>query len=418
MSSTLRVLLIGRRFWPHGSIDAAGHLVQLASGLQQRHVHVEVLTPRYSNSWSQRLCFREIPIHRPVTAPKRDWSIGRYTKHMTNWLREHADSFDVLLADSAREEAIATVEAARSLGCQAVVRVAGHGSESDWQWWDSSRAAKRCAGFAKTADRIVVSGASNQRELLSQGFLPSRVQRIDAGFDGAVSRSPANRVKARRALATINGDFHAPEDEPVAVCVAPLRRNGGISVLVESARHLVARYPKMHFWFIGDGHDRDQIFQTLRGDGIRASFAMPGSFADIRDVFAAADLFVQPDDSGLDFFLPSAIVWELPIVVTDRETTRGLIEQSLPRDVSSHDARAQAALVHWFDSSRPKSFRDAFRSAVDDLPASFEKSSQLRRELVRGRSQRIVIDDYVSLLEKMRTRRSVAAQGRSIGALS
>ncbi len=94
MSRPLRVLLIGRRFWPHGSIDSAAHLFQLAAALHRRGVAVEVLTPRYSSTWPVEFKIREIPVHRPVMAPKRDWSIGRYTRSLTAWLRQHVTSYD------------------------------------------------------------------------------------------------------------------------------------------------------------------------------------------------------------------------------------------------------------------------------------------------------------------------------------
>ena len=354
MNSNPRVLLIGRHFWPHGSIDAAGSLIQLASGLQHRGLGVEVLTPRYASTWPTSFCFREIMVHRPVSAPKSDWMVGRYTRQTASWIRDNASAFDVLLVHGGREEAIAAIEAARSLKCRSIVRIDGFGRESDLNWWNTSRAARRCAAFVKTADRIVVSDTRQQRELISRGFSPSNVERIEYGFTNAHAEAPSDRaeasnqrVEARRALAAINGDLRAPADEPVAMCVTSMQRDCGVDILVESARHLVARYPLLHLWLIGDGPQRDAIFHTLRGDGIRASIAMPGSFGDMSDVYAAADLYVHTDESCAQHALRTAAAHALPIVACDDALTRAVLqpaEQDSPQNGS--DGPFSDALVH------------------------------------------------------------------------
>ena len=438
MNPRLRVLLIGRHFWPHGSVDSAGYLIQLASGLQRRGIHVEVLTPRYASAWTTEMDFREIKVHRPFAAPKSDWSMSRYLRSIGNWLNEHAAAFDVLLVDSAREEAIATVESAKSLSAQssnssgngsgavrAVVRVSGYGDQSDRLWWESSRSSRRCAGFTKRADKVIVGSAEDERALLSQGFASSMVSRIDDGFDQAVTRTPSNRVEARRALTAINGDFHAPANEPVVLCVTNMARDSGTQVLIESARHLIARYSDLHLWLIGDGPRRDSIFQSLRGDGIRASIAMPGSFGNMEDVYRAADLFIHIDDTGMQNFLPNAIAAELPIVAVDNPQTRVRLKSELkttPINQSAHsDAdtdSTNADFVHWFQLSSPKTFRKAVRSVLDDLDDSQQKAANLKRNLIRTRSFSDTIDDYALMLEQVRRQRSSHQGGSSFGAVS
>ena len=407
MKSPLRVLLIGRHFWPHGSVDSAGYLIQLACGLYRRGTRVEILTPRYSPGWTKEFFFREMQVHRPASAAKSDWSMGRYTRHVTNWIREHARTFDVLLVDAAREEAVAAIDATRSFRCRCVVRV----TDDDLIWWETSRSARRCAGFCKTADRIVVSNSQTQRGLLTQGFSPSRIQRIEVGCEPAIATDESRRIQARRALAAINSDLHAPPDEPVLLCLAPMKRKSGVQILVESARHLVARYPTLHLWLIGDGPGRDSIYNTLRADGVRASLAMPGSFGTLEDVFSAADLFVHTEDSGRQSFLPSAVAGGIPLVAIDNPTTR---EAFRLNDAS----RDQSPLVHWYQPQSPKSFRKAVRAVLDDLPASRESAALLRRELLKRSSQVQVVNQYVQLFEKLRQERLSHPHGTSMGAVS
>ena len=455
MNARLRVLLVGRHFWPHGSIDSAGYLIQLANGLQRRSIDVEVLTPRYASAWTSEFRFGDVQVHRPIGAPRSDWSVGRYLRNMTNWLNENAARFDVLLCDAGREESIAVIDSAKSLRSRsvkipAVVRISGYGEQSDRYWWESSRSSRRCAAQARRADCVIVSNADEHRELISQGFSASAISRIDDGFDQATLRTPENRVEARRALTAINSDFHAPPDEPVALCVTNMVHNSGIQVLIESARHLIARYPKLHIWFIGDGPRRESIFQYLRGEGVRASIAMPGSFGNMEDVFRAADVFLHTDDTAMQHFLPTAVTAELPIVAVDNRQTRSRLlcesktnavqktnagqktsaGQKTNTDQKSSEATGDLAtnapttndLVHWYQASSSKTFRKAVRSAMDDLNVSHEKAAALKRSLVRVRSFSNTIDDYADLLAKMKqgqlSQPLDPSQGSSFGAVS
>ncbi|MCH1440135.1 MAG: glycosyltransferase, partial [Rubripirellula sp.] len=177
MRRSPRVLLIGRRFWPHGASDSACFLTELACAIRRGGMHIEVLTPRYASSWPESLVVREIPVHRPAAAPRSDWSISRYLKHLTSWLQQYAKSFDALLVDAIREEAIAVTEVGKQLGIPVVLRCSGWGETSDPVWWKTSRAAKRSCHIAKNADAIVTDSGVNQRKLIAEGFARDRIHR-------------------------------------------------------------------------------------------------------------------------------------------------------------------------------------------------------------------------------------------------
>ena len=410
MKSPLKVLLVARHYWPHGSIDSASYLIQLSTGLFRRGIEIEIMTPRFASSWTHELTFREMAVHRPVAAPKSDWSIGRYTKQLTNWIRENGKPYDAMIAGGAREEAAAVMDAARSMATGTVVCV----QAGDLDWWDSSRSGRRCEAFCKSADQIVVGNASCQREMLSRGFSPSRIHRIPIGFQPSAIDPTGYKSQARAALASINRDLYAEDDEPVLACAAPMTQKSGIQSLVESARHLVERYPELHIWFIGDGPERHPIYDTLRGDGIRASIAMPGSFGNMEDVFAAADAYVHAigssTSSGIQNFLAQAVSWKLPIVAPDHLSIRELFSSRNTADISEPHRS-----VHWYSPESSKSLRTAIRRVLDDLPASRALSEELHSELLQSRSQGQVIDDYVSVLQRVA---GTGSQGPFMGAVS
>ncbi|QDT12844.1 glycosyltransferase family 4 protein [Planctomycetes bacterium K23_9] len=443
MSSPLRLLLLGRRFWPHGSSDSAAHLIDLATGLKRQGVAVEVLTPRYSASWSSAFDFREIPVHRPAIAPRSDWSTGRYMRNLTKWMRENGEHYDLIMVDGAREDAVAALEARRTLNCPVVVRLGHDHLQSDLDWWASSRAAQRCENATRSADAIVVSGSSTQRALVSRGFAPHQIVRIDVGIGTSIRSDEAQRIEARKALASINRDFHAPADEPVVFCVTPMegidpkRRIKQVDRLVHamvvSARDLVARFPLLHLWYIGDGSQRDLIYSTLRGDGVRASIAMPGCFGNMEDVFAAADVYVQMNSFGLEAFLPMAVAAQLPIVAADLPEVREVLalKSSGSNDVQrasvvdASRATEQAdrlgdatSLVSWFDPDRPKTFRQAVRHVLDDLPAAEANAEVFHRQLVRTLPQTKVLEDYMVLFQDLMAKHHRSDPGPSMGAVS
>ncbi len=419
----LQVLLIGRRFWPHACHDSAGYLYQLACALHRHGAAVDVLTPRYSSSWPDELTIREIRVQRPWMAPKWEWSMGRYSRFLTGWLRQNSASYDVMLCDSIREESSAAVEASRSSGCPVILRSSGWGQNSDPVWWTTSRAARRCGTVGLLADAVIANSAICQRGLLADGYAQQRVVRIDCGFAAGPVRSATAKWRARQSLGAANHDLATEPDTPVLLCATRMNPGSGVIPLVEAARHLVARYPTLKLWIVGDGPYRDWIYDTLRGYGLRDSIAMPGSFCDLEDLLTAADVYFQGDDDGLEHWLPSAISAEIPIVSVDTLSTRTLIG-----GLARVDSESAEQWIQWCrptespsthtGAATPKSISIAIRTTFDDLAAAREHATRLRRFLLRTRPQTESIESYLKLMKTVISRRSVRHQGTSAEASS
>ncbi|QDT04786.1 hypothetical protein K227x_31830 [Rubripirellula lacrimiformis] len=405
MNRSVRVLLIGRHFWPHGSFDSAGYMVELATGLHRHGVQVQVCTPRYAATWPETFSLREVSVHRPAAAPKSDWSIGRYTRQLTQWLRQNAASFDVMYVDSIREEAVAAIEAARSTGCPTVLRYAGWGKQSDATYWNTTRSGRRCGSIGKMADAVIAKSAPCSRALLADRYSADRIVRIGPGFTAGAQRTAAVRKEARSSLAAANSDLYADPDAPIAICTAAMTRDTGLTDLVRATRHLVDRYPNLRVWFIGDGPYRDWIYDQLRGDGIRASIAMPGSFCEYDDLYAAADLYLQTDDSGLDHFLPKAVSAELPIVAVRSEAVSSLLAPPISAATQSEKPQDW---VRWIDDPVPTAFLAAISKVLDDLPEHQHQASLLRRHWLRANPMTGTIDAYTSLFQRVIEKKSNA----------
>jgi glycosyltransferase involved in cell wall biosynthesis len=387
--------------------------MELAGGIQRRGLHVEVLTPRYASSWPETISVREVTVHRAVAAPRSDWSMGKYVRGLTAWLNQHAESFDVLIADSIREEALAAVEVARARNIRTIVACQGWSKFSDVDWWETSRAARRCAAAGRRADVTIAHAACCERALVVQGFDPAKIERIHPGFPVLPTPTPQRRQDARRALAAANADLRVEADTPVLLCNARMTRDGGINLLVRAAHSLLLRYPNLRLWFTGDGPYRDWIYQHLRSEGIRASIAMPGSFSDSVDLFLAANLYLQTDEDGLDYFLPAAISTELPVVAVDDASIRAVIDEGGFGSMIRNDSTPEPELltnppavrasdsITWCETATPKGIRVGVSKVLDALPSARRRAEQLRRLLLRSRPQSQTTEAYVRLIQRL-----------------
>jgi len=369
-------------------------------------MHVEVLTPRFASSWPETLVVREIPVHRPAGAPRSDWSVNRYLRQLSTWLQDHAKGFDVLMVDAIREESTAVTEAGRELGIPVILRCSGWGEGSDQIWWKTSRATRKCGTLGKLADAVIAKSGLCQRELIAEGYPIEKVHRINEGFAASPPRTPQTRQASRSALGSINADLITSDDTPVVLCGSPMTRRGGINLLVKIAPQLVTRYPDLRIWFIGDGPYRDWIYERLRGDGVRASIAMPGSFSDFSELCHAADLFVQPDDHGLEHFLPTAVSAELPIVAVKTPSTQSVLcgpTATLGNDSPSMEPPSPDTddLVNWCLAATGKQTRMAIIRVLEDVAQARARASELRRQLLRSCPQTKSVDSYMNLMETL-----------------
>ena len=400
-SCPLRLMIVGRRFWPHGGHDSACHLTNLATGLHRQGLHVEVVSPRFSNTWPDQFDFRGLRVHRPVPAPKSDWSISRYTRQLTQWLRSHCRSFDVILVDSIREEAVAAIEATRGTACRTILRLGSQDALDDSQWWQRSRGARRCAAIGRMADRVIVKNADQARTLLTHQFDAARLARIEVGVGTGHTQTAQAKGESRRALALVNSDLLTDEDTVVLLCHSRMIPNGGIESLVDSARLLITKYSNMRIWFIGDGPSRDKIYSSLRGDGIRAHIAMPGSFCSMDDLMMAADLYVQAGTDGTDYFLPSAVAAGLPIVAREASENHSFFtETPLPSQPSQpcHE-------VHWFDGTKEQNLRKRIHHVLKHRTTSLESSAVLKRRMQQSRPESRMLEAYEDLIRHVGIRK-------------
>ncbi|MFG0288119.1 MAG: glycosyltransferase [Rhodopirellula sp. JB044] len=391
------VLWVTRRYWPHGAGQHARAAASLAlsNAWSAMGTHVEVVTPRYGSSWSHEFLYDAIRVHRVAAAPKGEWSMPRYVRHLANWLSEQADRFDWILCDGINDDIrsiVSAVQQSRGANPASLIRCGlicdGWGGDSDEVWLRQTRGGKRCLHAISELDRIFTRHSEADRCLVASGIAPERIQRVAHGFSRPSRVSEEQRASSRHSLELINTDLRTDKQDHVLLWCGHMAGNGpaneGVKSIVASARIICARYPNLKIWMLGDGELHDWVHTELKAEGVRSVVAIPGTFPDMTDVWNAVDAVVVTDEDQIRYTLPAAISHAVPTVLADHHSIRSWIEDKFDADVAGSFA--------WYDWKKPSTFRKTFRTVWDDLPTAKE----LAWEVAMDAAKRLSLTDELN----------------------
>jgi glycosyltransferase involved in cell wall biosynthesis len=352
-------------------------------------MHVEVVTPRHGTYWANEFYHGPIRVHRYAAAPKGEWLLTRYVRHLAGFLASQAPQFDWIVCDGINEDvrsvatAINQVRSDKSLAHQRRTRGAvlcdGWGVDGDDLWCRQSGGGQRCLQAIGELDQIITRHASLDRFLIADGITPSRIWRIAPSFDRPARVSLDERLASQRALAGINIDLKVNQDDRVLLWCGRIDGNpnyeGGVGLLVGSARILCARYPNLKIWILGDGKLHDWVHTELKAEGVRSVVAIPGTFPEMTDVWNSVDGVVVTDEDQLRYTLPTAISHALPTIVANHAGIRAWMKDKFPDNVVDSFA--------WFEFNKPVSFRKSFRLVWDDLPTAIDLAWEVAVDAAR-----------------------------------
>jgi glycosyltransferase involved in cell wall biosynthesis len=325
--NSLRLLMVTPRYWPLVG-DTERVTARLANEFCLRGCPTTILTARWHSDWSETVAHQHTIVKRLLAAPRGGWTTFRYMRAISRWIRQHCHDFDLVYAMNLRQDAYAILGALRLDELPIVLRAQRAGATGDCSWQDQSRFGNRIRKRCQTASAIVTSTSASTDELLRAGY--SSLHEIGYGADEMEPRSAASRFHARAALADVNHDLEAVEFAPVAVCVDRFAEGRGLPELIRAWLPIAARWPSAKLWLIGDGPLRDSLFESIVDLGLRQQISMPGSFDELSELYAAADLFVSPAaDYGTTQALAEAMAAGLPVIASDTPDLRELIDDGV-----------------------------------------------------------------------------------------
>ncbi len=336
-----RVLFITRRFWPLVG-GAETMIANLSAALVARGGKAMILTARWEPAWPPEITHRGVRVVRLPHPPLRIWGTLRYMRELSGWLKRHRDQFDLVYVSQLKHDAYVAVRTGRRVGFHVVVRATGGGEMGDCRWHSTGRCGMRIRRETRCAAAIVAPSPAIRDELLAAGFPAEAVVLLPSGVPIGAAISPVRRRQARATIAAANAALSLGPGTRLAVYNGRLHEGKGLTTLVSAWAKVSAKHPDTRLWLVGEGPEHAALLQQIDMLGLSGRVVLPGSFDNVDDVLAAADVFVLPSDSeGLSHALLEAMAVGLPVVASNipgnasviRDGVEGLLVP--PRDVAA-----------------------------------------------------------------------------------
>ena len=294
--------------------------------LRQGHSPI-IVTAQWEPHWPTDVEHREAPVVRLPNPRQRGWGTIRYMSALGRWLRKRAGEIDLVYVSMLKHDAYAALGARRHGLFPVVLRAEGGGATGDCHWQTEARFGRRIKRRCLSADAFVAPSESILQELGASGYPRDRTHFIPNGVPIPPPRSAGRRSAARAALADVNRDLDVHDDAPIAVFTGRLNHAKGLYELLTAWRSVAASSPHARLWLVGEGSERDALYQHIVDYDLRGRILLPGAFDDVEEILQAADLFILPShEEGMSLSLLEAMAAGLPIIATDIPGNRKLVE--------------------------------------------------------------------------------------------
>ena len=382
--SGLRLALITRRFWP-----LVGGAEMVMANLADEFVRLghepRIVTACWEPNWPRELVHREVPVTRLANPHQRGWGTFRYMSALWRWLRRNSETLDGVIVSMLKHDAYTAVGALQASPVPVILRAEGAGATGDCEWQRTARFGGRIKRRCALADALVGPGEAVCAELRTE-YRAESVHFIANGVRIPPPRDPKRQAAARRALAEVNFDLAADSEAPVAVFTGRLHRAKGLRELVVAWSRVVRQKPAARLWLVGEGPDREELYDLILDRDLRGRVLMPGAFDWIDEILLAADLFVLPShEEGMSLSLLEAMAAGVPVVATDIPGNRKLIcpgQHGLLVPPRNPDALAEAILQQLDESILARARARAARERVE-REFSLTRMAERHLDLIR-----------------------------------
>jgi len=317
----MRVCLVIPRFFP--AVGGAERQAQaLARRLLARGHHVAVLT-RQLGGLPRHEVLDGVPVVRAIRTIDLGPLFGlTYVLSVARFLLAHRGEWDVIHVSFVYLDAFAAVLTRRLHRMPVIVRPACAGYYGDlarltrFRVWPllpflDSLTIRIVVRTIVRADAFIANSTELHKELIGGGFPPGRIVQIANGVDlDHFFPDPTARLpEARRSLGLPTGLLLA--------FAGRLDPQKGLHTLVEALRLLAAGCQGARLLIMGDGPQRAELEQAVRGAGVSDRVLFRGLVADVAPYLRACDIFVFPSvGEGMPNALLEAMASGLPCVAS------------------------------------------------------------------------------------------------------
>ncbi len=323
--NAIRVVMITRRFWPLAQGDEL-LAAELGQQLARLGAALEIVTARFDSRWPARVCCRELVVHRlPFPRSPFGWGAMRYMIALSRWLRRNRPDVDAVLVFGMSLDAYAALGALRSSEVPVVIRLQMEDVDESLASPLSRRIAhihRRC----QDAAAIVATTHTAADQLKRVGFAPQCVHWIPDGVRADAAANASQRLAARAALAHVNEDLRVGMNSPVVACLAPLEPAYQLESLIEAWSLVAQRSPHARLWLVGDGSQRERLYQLIQDLDLLGRVLLPGTFDETDEVLLASDLLVVPGTVDQPRTVLRAMAARVPVLVAQRDEHDNLVD--------------------------------------------------------------------------------------------
>lgn len=320
-----RIALITRRYWPQvGGAEIA--MANLACEFIRQGRQAIVLTAQWEPHWPTECVHREVSVVRLPQPQVRGWGTIRYMHALSRWLRKHHHEWDAVLVSMLKHDAYTAVRSLQSTPVPVIIRAEGSGETGDIAWQRAARFGSRIKTACAQADALIGPSPRIVGELLEAGYSPAKTHLVPNGVRIPPLASLDEQFTARLAMSDANPSLEMVPDAPLVVYTGRLHERKGLLDLVNAWAKIAPRRPNGRVWMIGDGPQRDDLYDSIVDQGLHHQVFLPGAFDDVTEVLCAADIFVLPSyEEGMSLALLEAMAAGVPVIATDIPGNRLLI---------------------------------------------------------------------------------------------
>ncbi len=183
--------------------------------------------------------------------------------------------------------------------------------------WDFLRSADRLTRFLVT--KYIVLSKTARDELKTRIKLhDKKIVIIPNGIQ--ITETKINKDKKKRELGLGGDNLNI-------VCVANLRARKGHDDLLEAFGKLYETHKNINLLIVGDGAEREKLVKQNWAYASKNNVFFLGRRDDVAEILGISDIFVLPTlAEGLSYAILEAMASRLPIITTDIEANRELIE--------------------------------------------------------------------------------------------
>jgi len=327
MTSSLRLLVVTARYWPH----AAGMERQLANWVEtarRQGAELRVLTASWSPDWPSCVWHREVQVNRLSPDPLGGWSALRYLRSLYRWLRRHRQEWDAVHVANMRYEAFVVLGALGREPIEVSLQLeAGYLS-----WHETARWGHRIQRRCQDADVIIASSRRQADALHGVGFARHRIHQLGPGVRTSLPSPPESRLVdmrhgLREALGAINTNLDVHSQVPIAIWIGRLDASAQLEMLLPVWERIQRQKPNARLWIIGDGPGRAALYEAILHRGQHHAVFLPGSFDELHELFLAANVYLAwQQDFDLARAPLEALAAGLPIIGPDTPVNRAMMQ--------------------------------------------------------------------------------------------